>query len=111
MDFLTAAGLGLDYGALQFGRTTEAWLGAGIELSRQVATALDGLEAGVEVVGSSSVLNLLAKPIIDLAVGLRGSQPLAPVSTRLEALDGSIAAMPAIKAAACSSWRADRGIE
>ena len=85
MDFLSAAGLGLDYGALRFGRTTEAWLDAGIELRRQVATALDCLEAEVEVVGSASVLDLLAKPIIDLAVGLRGTQPLAPVMARLAA--------------------------
>jgi GrpB-like predicted nucleotidyltransferase (UPF0157 family) len=36
------------------------------------------------VIGSSSVLGLLAKPIIDLAVELTVDQPLPPTATRLE---------------------------
>ena len=41
--------------------------------------------AGVEQVGSSSVLGLLAKPIIDLVVGLSRHHDLGAVRTRLEA--------------------------
>jgi GrpB-like predicted nucleotidyltransferase (UPF0157 family) len=70
-------------------RTTEAWLAAGTELQSRVARVLDGITPHVEVIGSSSVLGLLAKPIIDLAVGLPVDQPLAPVVERLEA-DGWI---------------------
>ena len=89
MDFLTAAGLGLDYGAIRLDRTTEAWLAVGAELRNRVAEALDGLAADVEVIGSSSVPGLLAKPIIDLAVGLDANQSLSPVTARLQA-DGWI---------------------
>lgn len=65
-------------------RTTEAWLAAGTELQSRVARVLDGITPHVEVIGSSSVLGLLAKPIIDLAAGLPADQPLAPVVERLE---------------------------
>lgn len=85
VDALAAAGLGLDYDALQFQRTTEAWLAAGNDLRDRVAVILDGVVADVEVIGSSSVLALLAKPIIDLAVGLDTNQSIAPVTARLEA--------------------------
>lgn len=89
MDSLVAAGLGLDYTALRLERTTEAWLAAGAELRSRVEQALDGATAGVEAVGSSAVLTLLAKPIIDLAVGLAADQPIGPVIERLES-DGWI---------------------
>jgi GrpB-like predicted nucleotidyltransferase (UPF0157 family) len=89
VDRLTQAGLGQDYDSMTLGRATEAWLTAGVELQRRVLRALDGVTAHVEVVGSSSVLGLLAKPIIDLAVGLTDEQPLPPTATRLKA-DGWI---------------------
>lgn len=89
MDLLTAAGLGLDYGDLRLDRTTAAWLDAGAELRTRVAEALDGLAVEVRLVGSSSVLGLLAKPIIDLAVGLATTKALSPMTARLEA-DGWI---------------------
>jgi len=85
MDVLTAAGLGLDYDSIRLDRTTEAWLVAGIELRNRVAGVLAGVVADVEVIGSSSVLALLAKPIIDLAVGLDANQCLPAVMARLEA--------------------------
>lgn len=85
MDFLTTAGLGLDYDAIRLDRTTDAWLAAGAELRNQVAEALDGLVTEVEVIGSSSVLGLLAKPIIDVAVGLDATQSISPVTARLQA--------------------------
>ena len=39
----------------------------------------------MELVGSSSVLGLLAKPIVDLAVGLTVEQSMSSVMARLEA--------------------------
>lgn len=85
MEGLTAAGLGGDRNAIRVARTTEAWLAAGAALRDRVIAVLDGAAAEVEVVGSSSVRGLLAKPIIDLAVGLDAEQPLSVVTQRLEA--------------------------
>jgi GrpB-like predicted nucleotidyltransferase (UPF0157 family) len=82
---LTEIGLGLDYGSVQLSRTAEEWLAAGLELRGRVLDALVGVTTHVEVIGSSSVLGLLAKPILDLAVGHTIDQPLAPTATRLEA--------------------------
>ena len=84
MDLLGAAGFGLDYDSIRLARTTEAWLAAGTELRDRVTEILAGVVADVEVIGSASVLGLLAKPIIDLAAGLTANQPLAPAATRLE---------------------------
>ena len=85
MDELIAAGLGLDYGTVRLGRTTEAWLTAGSGLRDRVAETLDSSAIGVEQIGSSSVVGLLAKPIVDLAVGLSPHHELAAVTSRLEA--------------------------
>ena len=85
MDRLTEAGLGQDYDSMRLARTTQAWLAAGAELRSRVARVLDGITPNVELIGSSSVLSLLAKPIIDLAVGLAADQTLASAATRLEA--------------------------
>ncbi|QDP98259.1 GrpB family protein [Microlunatus elymi] len=82
---LTTAGLGGDRNAIRVARTTQAWLDAGAVLRDREAEVLDGAAAGIEQVGSSSVLGLLAKPIIDLAVGLGPDQPLSVVTQRLEA--------------------------
>lgn len=65
-------------------RTTEDWLAAGNKLHNRVLRVLEGVTDHVEVIGSSSVLGLLAKPIIDLAVGLTGDEQLPPARTRLE---------------------------
>ena len=81
---LIAAGLGLDYDTIRLDRTTEDWLIAGCELRNRVAETLDGLAAGVEQIGSSSVLGLLAKPIVDLAVGLSTDRDLDAVTKELE---------------------------
>jgi GrpB-like predicted nucleotidyltransferase (UPF0157 family) len=89
VDVLTAAGLGLDYSEVRFGRTSRAWLTAGAELRNRVAECLAGLAAAVEVVGSASVLGLLAKPIIDLAAGFDPGRSVAAAVDRLQA-DGWI---------------------
>jgi GrpB-like predicted nucleotidyltransferase (UPF0157 family) len=89
VDRLTEVGLGQDYRSMTLGRTTEAWLAAGEELRAHVAGLLEGVVTEVAVIGSSSVLGLLAKPILDLAVGVTVDEPLSPIVTRLEA-DGWI---------------------
>lgn len=85
MDRLTKAGLGQDYDSMTLSRTTQAWIAAGEELQRRVLSVLDGVTSEVEIVGSSSVMDLLAKPVLDLAVGLTDQQPLSPTETRLVA--------------------------
>jgi GrpB-like predicted nucleotidyltransferase (UPF0157 family) len=82
---LTGEGLGLDYGKLRLDRTTEGWIIAGASLRDRVAECLEDVAVGVEHIGSSSVLGLLAKPIVDLAVGLSVLEDLDAVRTRLEA--------------------------
>ena len=85
MDDLTALGLGLDHASVRVERTDEIWVRAGEELRGRIAEALRALAAGVEHIGSSSVRGLLAKPIIDLAVGLGPGQDLDLVRPRLDA--------------------------
>jgi GrpB-like predicted nucleotidyltransferase (UPF0157 family) len=84
VEALIGAGLGLDHDRLHLDRTTEQWLIAGSVLRDRVAERLDGIAAGVEQIGSSSVLGLLGKPIVDLAVGLSADDELAAVTSKLE---------------------------
>jgi len=85
VEALTDAGLALDHYELRLDRTTERLVAAGSSLRDHVAAILKDDAAGVEQIGSSSVLGLLAKPIIDLAVGLSRHHDLGAVRTRLEA--------------------------
>ena len=85
VEALIDAGLGLDCDKLLLDRTTAAWVVAGADLRDCVAELLGDTAAGVEQIGSSSVLGLLAKPIVDLAVGLGARQDLAIVSSTLQA--------------------------
>ena len=81
----TAPGIGLDYGTVRLARTTEEWLSVGSQLRAQVSEQLDGGVTAVEHIGSSSVVGILAKPIIDLAVGLGPDHGAPEVGARLEA--------------------------
>jgi len=85
VEALTHAGLGLDYNELRLDRTTEDWITAGSSLRQQVAAILEDHAAGVEQVGSSSIVGLMAKPIVDLAVGVSEHHDLGAVRERLEA--------------------------
>jgi GrpB-like predicted nucleotidyltransferase (UPF0157 family) len=84
MDWLADVGLGLADDSLLLDRTTADWIDAGARLRRDVADRLAGFAAGVEQIGSSSVNGLLAKPIVDLAIGVTTDQELTPVRERLE---------------------------
>ena len=84
MDWLADVGLGLDSDSLVVIRTTAAWVDAGVRLRHDVADRLAGFAAGVEQIGSSSVEGLLAKPIVDLAIGVTTDHELTLVCEWLE---------------------------
>lgn len=84
MHWLVDAGLGLAYDTLRLDRTTQGWVDAGARLRDEVADQLATGAAGVEQIGSSSVVGILAKPIIDLAIGLAADHELPSVRERLE---------------------------
>ena len=85
MEDLTMVGLGLDYGTIRLERTRECWVRSGAALRDGTSELLGALAVGVEQMGSSSVRGLLAKPIIDLAVGVESVENLDSVRQALEA--------------------------
>ena len=84
VELLTVEGLGLDYHELRLDRATVGWVRAGSLLRDEVAELLTGETVAVEQIGSSSVVNLLSKPIVDLAVGLSAQHDVSVVRKRLE---------------------------
>lgn len=82
---LAAVGLGLDYHELELHHVTDAWVDAGARLRDHTASVLDGEAAGVEHIGSTAVTGLLAKPIVDLAVGALLGRGLTAITDRLAA--------------------------
>lgn len=82
---LITVGIGLDYHDLKLGVTTPAWVQAGSLLRDQIASVLQGAAVDVEQIGSSAVVGLAAKPIIDLAVGTSCDDALTDVTGRLVA--------------------------
>lgn len=85
MGELAAVGLGLDAGTVRLARTTGGWISAASEIRVQLENRLCPPVVSIEHVGSSSVLELLAKPVIDLAAGLAADQDFALVLDRLAA--------------------------
>ena len=85
VDF-AAVGLGLEYGTVALVRTDERWGAVGRVLAVEIETALAGLARAVEHVGSTSVPGLLAKPIVDLAVGVSSGATLDDVEISLSRL-------------------------
>lgn len=69
VDF-AGAGLGVQYGNVLLVRATDEWLRIGSLLATLVREALADSAAAVAHIGSTSVPGLLAKPIIDLAIGV-----------------------------------------
>lgn len=79
VDWLGDLGIGLDKNTLRLDRSTPEWVAAGTRVRDEVAQLLGTNVAGVEHIGSSSVPGLLAKPIVDLAVGITPSHDLSEV--------------------------------
>lgn len=53
--------------------------------------ALNGMVIGIEHVGSTSVTNILAKPIIDISVGIKNSNLIETIVARLSNLGYKLA--------------------
>jgi GrpB-like predicted nucleotidyltransferase (UPF0157 family) len=81
------AGLGLAYGevvlAVDIG---ERWHAAYVALADELRSALRDDAAGIEHVGSTAVPGLVAKPVIDVVVGLAGDADMVDVTGKLGAL-------------------------
>jgi GrpB-like predicted nucleotidyltransferase (UPF0157 family) len=78
--------LGLPYGEVRLaaGASTE-WARAYERIAAAIREALGDAASGVAHVGSTAVPGLPAKPIIDIAVGMRpGETAVAPLRARLE---------------------------
>ena len=83
VEWLTEAGLGLDNDTLRLERSTQVWVDVGGRMRDHLADLLAHQVAGVEQVGSSSVVGLLAKPIIDIAIGIAAEYDLQAVHESL----------------------------
>lgn len=79
-----AHGLGLDHGEVELAETDPRWRDAFERLARKLRAALGDVALSVEHVGSTAVPGLVAKPILDIAVGLAPNADLQLVVTTLE---------------------------
>ncbi|MBI2710318.1 MAG: GNAT family N-acetyltransferase [Actinobacteria bacterium] len=84
MEEAIEAGLGLHYHDLRLRPTTEDWILVGASLRARVEEVLGPDAAAVEQIGSSSVVGLLAKPIIDLAAAIADHHDVSRIQNRLE---------------------------
>jgi GrpB-like predicted nucleotidyltransferase (UPF0157 family) len=85
IDF-AAVGLGLQYGTVALVRADEQWGAVAEMLSAKIEEALVGVADDVEHIGSTSVPGLLAKPIVDLAIGMSSATSLDDVEEPLSRL-------------------------
>lgn len=67
---IASCGLGLDHGRVELVATDRRWAEAFGRLAANLREALAGAVEAVEHVGSTAVADLVAKPILDIAVGL-----------------------------------------
>jgi GrpB-like predicted nucleotidyltransferase (UPF0157 family) len=84
VSLLVDAGLGLAVERLALQVTTSAHVRAGAALRDTVARVVHDVATAVEHIGSASVTGLLAKPIVDLCVGVVSDQQRSDVRARLE---------------------------
>ncbi len=82
-DDLEAAGLGLERGWVELVEVPVEWIGIGFQLSAGLAASLGALAVRVEHIGSTSVSGLLAKPVLDVAIGTFPDADLAAITERL----------------------------
>lgn len=76
--------LGVTYGTVRLVEHDSRWAAAFAAEHAVLAAALDGFECTVEHIGSTSVPDLPAKPILDIAVGIPEPRDVAGCIPRLE---------------------------
>lgn len=81
-----AAGLGLQYGTVRLVRADARWAAIGAELAADIRAVLGGAAEAVEHIGSTAIPGMLAKSIIDLAVGVRSEIGVDEVADGLSTL-------------------------
>jgi len=79
--------LGLTRAQVEVADSDSRWQLVFDALAAELRTALADLDVAVEHVGSTSVPGLAAKPIIDIAIGVRGEMPIDRIIRILEPLD------------------------
>ncbi|GAA2756112.1 GrpB family protein [Actinopolymorpha rutila] len=67
----TGSNLGLERGSVRLAPSDATWAATFDNLARELQAALAGLAVAVEHVGSTAVPGLPAKPILDVALGVR----------------------------------------
>ena len=63
-----------------------SWRGLGVEARDEIRSACEGLTEHVEHVGSTSVPNLAAKPVLDIAVGTTRDDSFEPIKEAIGAV-------------------------
>jgi GrpB-like predicted nucleotidyltransferase (UPF0157 family) len=81
-----AAGLGLHYGTIRLVRADPGWSAIAEEVAATLRSALGGEAAAVEHIGSTAVAGLLAKPILDFAVGIVAGVAVSDVAEAISDL-------------------------
>jgi GrpB-like predicted nucleotidyltransferase (UPF0157 family) len=78
--------LGLEYGRVRLVPSNPQWARAFREEYARLTDALSGIPCEVEHIGSSAVAEVLAKPIVDIAVGVRDDSSAGLAITAIETL-------------------------
>jgi GrpB-like predicted nucleotidyltransferase (UPF0157 family) len=78
--------LGLTYGRVLLVESNPRWADEFVRLAIPVSKSLGELAVALEHVGSTAVPGLVAKPILDLAIGLASDADAGDVTAKLEAL-------------------------
>lgn len=81
---LRSVGFGLDEGFVTLQTSTARHVAAGAELRDWTSRIVDGRAVEVAQIGSMSVVGLLAKPLVDLAIGVRDDCDVLEIRARLE---------------------------
>lgn len=86
MDRFASSGLGLDRGIVRLVEAQAGWGALAETVCEELAVALGDRAIAIEHVGSTAVPGLLAKPILDFAVGIRDDIEPPSLTSTLERL-------------------------
>lgn len=78
MDRFASSGLGLDRGTVRLVAAQPGWAALAEAMRQELAAALADRALGIEHIGSTAVPDIVAKPILDFAIGI--SDDVEPLS-------------------------------